>query len=86
MNRTGAAYLAEASVSSACGSALLSRRFRGAVAASVICKITRKSGGAFLLVLALMAGMLPPMSAAADEIRPALLDIKEQNTGLFSVT
>ena len=26
------------------------------------------------------------MSANADEIRPALLDIKEQNTGLFSVT
>jgi len=26
------------------------------------------------------------MPAHADEIRPALLDIKEQNTGLFSVT
>jgi hydrogenase/urease accessory protein HupE len=33
-----------------------------------------------------MAGLLPAMSANADEIRPALLDIKEQNTGLFSVT
>jgi len=30
--------------------------------------------------------VLMPMPASADEIRPALLDIKEQNTGLFAVT
>ena len=30
--------------------------------------------------------LLMPMSVSADEIRPALLDIKEQNTGLFAVT
>jgi hypothetical protein len=37
------------------------------------------------LVFALL-GLLPAMQANADEIRPALLDIKEQNTGLFAVT
>jgi hypothetical protein len=31
-------------------------------------------------------GLLAAMQAHADEIRPALLDIKEQNTGLFAVT
>ncbi|UCC57193.1 MAG: HupE/UreJ family protein [Gammaproteobacteria bacterium] len=31
-------------------------------------------------------GLYPVMPANADEIRPALLDIKEQNTGLFAVT
>jgi len=36
---------------------------------------------AFVLV-----GLYPGMQARADEIRPALLDIKEQNTGLFAVT
>ena len=30
--------------------------------------------------------LLPVMPVNADEIRPALLDIKEQNTGLFAVT
>jgi len=30
--------------------------------------------------------MLSAASVSADEIRPALLDIKEQNTGLFAVT
>ena len=34
----------------------------------------------------LLAGFYPAISANADEIRPALLDIKEQNTGLFAVT
>ena len=29
---------------------------------------------------------IPAMPASADEIRPALLDIKEQGTGLFAVT
>jgi hypothetical protein len=29
---------------------------------------------------------LPVMPVNADSIRPALLDIKEQNTGLFAVT
>jgi len=33
-----------------------------------------------------MIGLLPMMQVNADEIRPALLDIKEQNTGLFAVT
>jgi hypothetical protein len=36
---------------------------------------------AFVLV-----GLYPMMQANADEIRPALLDIKEQSTGLFAVT
>jgi hydrogenase/urease accessory protein HupE len=36
-------------------------------------------------VVVLMA-MFTAMPASADEIRPALLDIKEQNTGLFAVT
>jgi hypothetical protein len=31
-------------------------------------------------------GLAPALQASADEIRPALLDIKEQNTGLFVVT
>jgi hydrogenase/urease accessory protein HupE len=34
----------------------------------------------------LLAAFYPAMQASADEIRPALLDIKEQNTGLFAVT
>ena len=34
----------------------------------------------------MMIGLAPAIPADADEIRPALLDIKEQNTGLFSVT
>jgi hydrogenase/urease accessory protein HupE len=33
-----------------------------------------------------LAAFYPAMPANADEIRPALLDIKEQNTGLFAVT
>jgi hypothetical protein len=36
-------------------------------------------------VIALL-GLYPPVPANADEIRPALLEIKEQNTGLFAVT
>jgi hydrogenase/urease accessory protein HupE len=39
-----------------------------------------------LVVALLLAGLLPAMQANADEIRPALLDIKEQSTGLFAVT
>ena len=42
------------------------------------------------LLLAIVAVMLavlyPAIQAKADEVRPALLDIKEQNTGLFAVT
>jgi len=38
------------------------------------------------LVAALLAGLCAPLQAIADEIRPALLDIKEQSTGLFAVT
>ena len=34
----------------------------------------------------LLAGFYPVMPVNADEIRPALLDIKQQNTGLFAVT
>jgi hypothetical protein len=33
-----------------------------------------------------LVGPFPALQANADEIRPALLDIKEQNTGLFAVT
>ena len=33
-----------------------------------------------------LVGLYPVTQANADEIRPALLDIKEQNTGLFAVT
>ncbi len=38
------------------------------------------------LVAVVLLGLLPAMQTSADEIRPALLDIKEQNTGLFAVT
>ena len=38
----------------------------------------------FLAVV--LVGLYPGIPASADEIRPALLDIKEQNTGLFAVT
>ena len=38
------------------------------------------------LIITLLAGLFAPMQANADEIRPALLDIKEQGTGLFAVT
>ena len=41
-------------------------------------------GGAILLLL--LVGSLPGVHANADEIRPALLDVKEQNTGLIAVT
>jgi hypothetical protein len=34
----------------------------------------------------LLMGLLAGIGARADEIRPALLDIKEQKTGLFTVT
>ena len=38
------------------------------------------------LLAALLTGLFAPLHAIADEIRPALLDIKEQSTGLFAVT
>ena len=38
------------------------------------------------LAAALLAGLFASIQANADEIRPALLDIKEQGTGLFAVT
>ena len=38
------------------------------------------------LLFAVLIGLCVTMPASADEIRPALLDIKEQNTGLFAVT
>ena len=41
---------------------------------------------AYTFVFAVLVGLCPAMPAHADEIRPALLDIKEQNTGLFAVT
>ena len=40
--------------------------------------------GLFFIVV--LTGLLATMPVSADEIRPALLDIKEQNTGLFAVT
>ncbi len=39
-----------------------------------------------VLALAMLIGLVPAIPVDADEIRPALLDIKEQNTGLFLVT
>ena len=33
-----------------------------------------------------LLGLYSALPANADEIRPALLDIKERNTGLFAVT
>jgi len=39
-----------------------------------------------LLTVLMLIGCLWTTRADADEIRPALLDIKEQNTGLFAVT
>lgn len=38
------------------------------------------------LAFVLLVGLYPAGQADADEIRPALLDITEQNTGLFAVT
>lgn len=38
------------------------------------------------IVAMVFAGLFWAMPASADEIRPALLDIKEQKTGLFAVT
>ncbi len=40
----------------------------------------------WLFIAVLLAGLFAVTPATADEIRPALLDIKEQNTGLFAVT
>jgi hypothetical protein len=40
----------------------------------------------WLFFVIAMLGLYPALPASADEIRPALLDIKEQNTGLFAVT
>jgi hypothetical protein len=36
--------------------------------------------------MVMLLGLYPAKPSQADEIRPVLLDIKEQNTGLFSVT
>ena len=38
------------------------------------------------IIFAALACLYLAMPVSADEIRPALLDIKEQNTGLFAVT
>jgi hypothetical protein len=50
--------------------------------------IARRRISVRLLSLAILMsiGFFPATAAFADEIRPALLDIKEQNTGLFAVT
>ena len=40
----------------------------------------------FMLMFIFLLGWFPGIAAVADEIRPALLDIKEQKTGLFAVT
>ena len=39
-----------------------------------------------MVIFSVLASLYVAMPASADEIRPALLDIKEQNTGLFAVT
>jgi hypothetical protein len=47
----------------------------------------RRTRQLWLAIAALaLVGLSPGMPAQADEIRPALLDIKEQGTGLFAVT
>ncbi|MGR8922040.1 MAG: HupE/UreJ family protein [Gammaproteobacteria bacterium] len=47
----------------------------------------RRAGRVWLALVAIALGALHPAApAGADEIRPALLDIKEQATGLFAVT
>ncbi|MEA3413661.1 MAG: HupE/UreJ family protein [Pseudomonadota bacterium] len=38
------------------------------------------------IIAILLTGLYPAIPAGADEIRPALLDIRERNTGLFAVT
>ncbi len=40
----------------------------------------------FAVFTLMLAALNPAIQANADEIRPALLDIKQQNTGLFAVT
>lgn len=37
-------------------------------------------------IVVVLGGLYPSIAVKADEIRPALLDIREQNTGLFDVT
>ena len=69
-------------VSSRCGLTSASR-------SSLMSRASRMFGQCLrtpTLVVAMMIGLAPAMSVNADEIRPALLDIKEQNTGLFTVT
>lgn len=39
-----------------------------------------------IFTVIMLAGFYPALPANADEVRPALLDIKQQNTGLFAVT
>jgi len=39
-----------------------------------------------LFFVVVLVGLFTAMPVSADEIRPALLDIKEQNTGLFAIT
>ena len=39
-----------------------------------------------ICIVVLLSGLSATTPATADEIRPALLDIKQQNTGLFAVT
>ena len=39
-----------------------------------------------ICVVVFFTGLYAAVPVNADEIRPALLDIKEQNTGLFNVT
>ena len=39
-----------------------------------------------LWLAVVLMGLYPGLPVTADEIRPALLDIKEQSTGLFAVT
>ena len=39
-----------------------------------------------ICIVVLLSGLSATTPATADEIRPALLDIKQQNTGLFAIT
>jgi hypothetical protein len=64
-----------------------------AVGAALVAKPTKQSHNSplkphleLLFAVVFLAVLFMPMQTNADEIRPALLDIKEQNTGLFAVT
>ena len=88
---TGLCCRSGASPRFAPGAALLQGLFNGITLTGIYCRSgasPRFAPGTallqlFFVMVLMIAGLMP---ASADEIRPALLDIKEQNTGLFAVT